>query len=227
MNGIPNSKKIENETLACHNVRRVPVIRSISTTADAQRPMSPVCGSTMNGQHHGSLDRIDNFSSLDLPSSLPMSNCFNYKPTLTPVDHCSISSGYDSNSSSSLSFLSGSSTNRRNSQSAHRYLLSNYPIESIDDKINNDRPHGTTHDALLTGFRPKRQSLCDKSIKEEVIQTLDRIEKRIAFLREVAVELSEEKLKLLDALTQVNNCCSLNPFTEGNIHRLFELFAFD
>lgn len=60
-----------------------------------------------------------------------------------------------------------------------------------------------------------RHSFNETTLKENVLRTLDQVEKRIDFYREIAFELSEEKSKLLDALHKISNSSSLNTFTEG------------
>lgn len=65
----------------------------------------------------------------------------------------------------------------------------------------------------------KRLSLgSGKDMKEEVIHSLDRLEVRVAFLREVAAELLAEKTKLTDALAQIEACCTVNTFSEGKLN---------
>ena len=55
-------------------------------------------------------------------------------------------------------------------------------------------------------------------MKDDVLKTLDQVEKRIVFLREIAFELSEEKNKLFDALNKIatkSPASNFSSFTEG------------
>jgi len=209
---MPNSKQIEDQTYLSHNVRRVPIIRSISTTPDQViRPMSPLCGSSSLGsQRNSCLDLLDNNSSIDLPSS---SRTLYSGPSRlshkSAIDQYSSSSGYDS-SSSSLFHFSGANPNRR-SQSAHNYLFM--------DTNGKDSTKGDVHSRALLrddNSYSERYSYSEKSLKDEMVRNLDKLEKRISFFREVASELLDEKDKLHDALAKINSFCSTSTLPEGN-----------
>lgn len=94
-------------------------------------------------------------------------------------------------------------SSRRNSNSSLRSGISNC---------------GSSITTVNANKNSKRLSFgSGKDIKEEVIHSLDRLEVRVAFLREVAAELLAEKTKLTDALAQIEACCTVNTFSEGKL----------
>ncbi|KAI2805364.1 BAG molecular chaperone regulator 2 [Blomia tropicalis] len=206
-NNGPN--KIEQMDPVCHSVRRVPIFRSVSTTPDVQfHRESPFVTSPIpnSNESNNPLDRLDSFE--------PFGQLINHRIPLrmnkrTPIDHHSLSSGYDSNnSSSSLSYMSTPSTIRR-IPSLTNFSSYSSPFGTTDNNNNN------SNNSQREYMRSKRYSYSEKCIKDELIRSIDRLEKRVSFFREVASELLQEKDKLLEALSQFDHY-PLSAFTEAD-----------
>lgn len=73
----------------------------------------------------------------------------------------------------------------------------------------------TPSSAPSTLNKPKSKVSKATFMKESLIRALDQVDSRVAFLRETANELEEEKRKLLEALINVENTNELALIAEG------------
>ena len=76
------------------------------------------------------------------------------------------------------------------------------------------QPQSSTIDQSNNNSRPTKSAF----LKESLTRVLDRLDTRVAFLRETANELEDEKRKLLDALNSVETTDELTIIDEGSCH---------
>ncbi|KAH9426893.1 BAG molecular chaperone regulator 2 [Dermatophagoides pteronyssinus] len=226
--------------------RTIPIFRSISHNVENESSVPRTSRSpsykTPNFNYQSPFNpRINlRISSPDPTLSRMLSRINSLTQSSNERCHSPMSSGYDS------SYSSTTSTNpnhynhtpeirlqdiHRSSSANRLYSGKQYPnnfdgettSSSSSFDINKHKIKTQTTAPTITIKQRQRFSLNDQNVpimKDDVLKTLDQVEKRIVFLREIAFELSEEKNKLFDALNKIatkSPASNFSSFTEVDL----------
>lgn len=225
--------------------RIIPIFRSISHSGENESTVPKTSRSPSNIKQHFNYQSSFNprinlrISSPDPTLSRMLSRMNSLSQSSNERCHSPISSGYESSYSSTASTNPNHHYNHtpetrlrdiRRSSSANRLysgkssqLQTNdfYGETSTSSSDNKHKIKMQMNAPTIMTKQMQRFSLNDPNVpimKDDVLKTLDQVEKRIVFLREIAFELLEEKNKLFDALNKIESkspASSFSSFTEG------------
>lgn len=233
-------------TMNSERTRTIPIFRSISHNAENGSivPKNTRSSShiTQNFNYQSPFNpRINlRISSPDPTFSRMLSRMNSLTQSASERCHSPMSSGYDSSYDSSTSSTNLNHHNNHNyrpeiqlqdlhrSSSANRLnsrkLSNNFDGETSTSSFDSNKHKinmQTTLPTITTSKQRQRYSLNEPNVpimKDDVLKTLDQVEKRTVFLRQIAFELLEEKGKLFDALNKIalkSPASSFSSFTEG------------
>lgn len=125
------------------------------------------------------------------------------------LDDYDSSSGYESNGNISTLGSGSSFPYKQCPQRGHRPEPRTGALSPEIEKVIFRRRASTASGGVPPPAPAARNAveIFDASSKQDVIKAIDKLDKRITFLREVVLELCEEKNKLYDALAQIDKSC--------------------